>query len=394
MGALLALLLGLGVPRSFPLLYALLLGLAWLGRRSQGPGPSRLLRWSSLGLLLFGVTYCVMQVGWGVWAPAQAHLGAIMAVVVLPSGGLLAGWYLPRLDSRQLSRWLVVYALGGLVYGLLALALSRTPWWNIGQVFELNVRVPWGSQSMMNMRSVEQRVFPALALFPVACPLLWLWLRNRRGLLWPIVMLLMSALAAHAAWAFQGRIGVVILAVAALPMLWLLPSATWRLWIVSGGTLFVSMLLASGRACDERWWLQIGFLQRLGEAPWGGRLLDYTYRDCLPGRINHFGVGATANTSSPHNLILDIYNDAGWLPTVCLLLAILPVAWVLLKSFWRAFSTDGWNAPLALRWSFVSVLLVEWLLQPFLYADQLMASLGFLLAGAMLSEFSSDNPRG
>lgn len=53
---------------------------------------------------------------------------------------------------------------------------------------------------------------------------------------------------------------------------------------------------------------------------------------------------------------------------------------------------NPWQWPLALRWSMVSVLITEWCLQPFFYSDQLMFSLGFVLMGALLAEFTMHSP--
>ena len=391
MGSGLGLLLGLGLPRSFLLLDAVLLALAWLGGRRPGPAPSRLLLWSSGWLLLFGLSYGSIQIGWGVWWPPRQH-GPELVAMLMPAAALAVGWFLPRCASRrQLSAWIVAYGAGALVYALLCLALSRSPWWNVAQSFVHNVRVPWGSQPWMNMRSVEQRAFVALGWWPVALPCLWGLARQR----WRAVpLLVMAALAAHAAWAFQGRIGVVVLALASLPGLWSLRRQRWRLGLLAVGSVAVGVGLASGRLCDERGWLQLGFVQRLAQAPWGGRQIAFTYRDCRPELLNRFGPGPDAAAFSPHNLVLDIYNDAGWLPALCVLLAVMPLLWVLLRGFWGVLQRQGWSADLALRWSCVALVVVQWLLQPFWYADQLMCILGFLLAGALLAEFNRDTPGG
>jgi hypothetical protein len=92
--------------------------------------------------------------------------------------------------------------------------------------------------------------------------------------------------------------------------------------------------------------------------------------------------------------VLDIYNDAGWIPCVCLLMAVVPLLVALLRGFWMSFARDGWDGQLALRWSVLCVLVVEWLAQPFFYTDQLMFSLGFVLAGALLADFNSRSPGG
>ena len=342
-------------------------------------------------MLVFGLSYGAIQIGWGVWWPPRQH-GPELVAMLMPAAALAVGWLLPRCVSRrQLSAWIVAYGAGALVYALLCLALSRTPWWNLAQSFVHNVRVPWGAQPWMNMRSVEQRAFVALAWWPVALP--WC-LGAARQRCRAVPLLVMAALATHAAWAFQGRIGVVVLALASLPGLWCLRGHRWRLGLVAMGSVGVAVGLASGRLCDERGWLQLGFVQRLVQAPWGGRQIAFTYRDCRPELLNRFGALPDAAAFSPHNLVLDVYNDAGWLPALCLLLAVVPLFWVLLRGFWWVLQRQGWTVDLALRWSCVALLVVQWLLQPFWYADQLMCILGFLLAGALLAEFNRDTPGG
>jgi hypothetical protein len=387
----LALLLGLGLPRSFLLLDAVLVAVAWWGWRRPGPAPSAVVLWSTAWLLVFGVSYAAFQVGWRVWWPPLAH-GPQLLAMLMPAAALAAGWLLPRFGRERLSCWLVAYGSGALLYALLSVALSRTPWWNLAQTFVHDVRVPWGPQPWMNMRSVEQRAFLALALLPVALPLRW----RPTGPLAPLAlpMLVMAALAAHVAWALQGRIGLAVLVVAALPGVWLLPWPVWRRRLACVLAVTAAVVLGSGRLCDERWWLQLGFLQRLGDAPWGGRLIQFVYRDCRADLVNRFGAVADATAFSPHNVVLDVYNDAGWLPALCLLLALLPVLLLVLQGFWRVLQAEGWNAELALRWSVLAVLMVQWLLQPFFYSDQLMCTLGFLLAGALLAEFNPDTPAG
>ena len=388
----LALLFGLGVPRAFSLLYLVLAGTAWLGWRRPGQRPSALLLWSALWLVLFGVSYAAFQVGWQVWSPVRAFVPEILAVLVLPSAGLVVGWLLQRFGRPCVSRLILAYVLGALIYALLALALSRTPWWNLAQTFPHVLRVPWGPEQWLSTRAVEQRSFVALTLLPVGLPLL---LRPQARLRWwGVVGVVMAGLAMHLVWAVQGRIGWAALLLAALPWLCWIRRSSLR-WLVAGlGGTLLSLAIGSGRLCDERWWLVGGFLQHLGDAPWGGRLIQYTYADCKPGVWLRFGSSAGTNAFTPHNLVLDIYNDAGWIPCVCLLMAVVPLLVALLRGFWMSFARDGWDGQLALRWSVVCVLVVEWLAQPFFYTDQLMFSLGFVLAGALLADFNARSPGG
>jgi hypothetical protein len=75
-------------------------------------------------------------------------------------------------------------------------------------------------------------------------------------------------------------------------------------------------------------------------------------------------------------------------------LGLAPLTFSLLRGFLKAFRLQGWSAGLAVRWSAFSLLVVQWILQPFMYSDQLMFSLGFVLFGALLAEFTADAPGG
>ena len=386
--SLVALLLGLGVPKAFSLLYLGLLVATWLTWRDPWGALPRPLIWSFIWLGLFGFSYAVFQVGWKVWSPSAMYLGEILAVVILPALGLLTGWRLKSLGQSFGTRLLLSYVAGALIYSLVSLAISRTPWWNIGEIFLHVVRAPWGYPAFLSTRAVEQRAFLSLVLLPVGLPLL----RNAKKSLRYLGagLIVMACLATHVAWALQGRIGLAALALSLTPCLWLLRRVWMRYVTAFLSTASIAIAVGSGYVCDERPWLIGGFLANLHQSPWGGRLIRFSYLDCTPYALNHFGSFKGSSSFTPHNLILDIYNDAGWIPTVCLLMAILPLLWLLLIGFWRSVSVKGWTWPLALRWSFLSVLLVEWLAQPFLYTDQLMFSIGFVVAGILLAEFSPD----
>jgi len=387
----LAALFGLGIPRAFTLLYAVLLGVLWMGRQRGGaPCPSWLL-WSAFWLVTFGITYSVAQVGWRIWIPPQAYLQEILAVVVLPTAALLAGWMLPRFRRLNLSWLFLAYALGALIYALLCLALSRTPWWNLAETFHANVKVPWGSTDLLNVRSVEQRAFPFLACLPIAFglvvnPTLRLRCTGLR-------LMFVSLLASYVAWAYHGRLGLVVLGVAFAPWLLVLChrfSGLIPLLGVAAASVVTFAWAGNGYLCDERWSLQREFVQRMMDAPWGGRLIQFRFASCVQGLSNQFGSIHGASTFSPHNVVLDIWNDAGWPSALSLVLSIIPLIVMLCRGFLRSVSSHSWRLSLALRWSMLSVLIVEWLLQPFFYSDQLMFSLGFVLVGTVLAEFSEE----
>jgi len=378
----LAALLGLGVPRSFALLsLAVLVVLGCWGRPKQ-PQPPRWLLGCAGCLVLFGLSYSISQVLWGVWSPPMAWLKEIINLTLLPAACLLAGWCLGHWAPRQGTRVMLLYILGGLLYVSLALALSRSPWWDLRQSFELLIQVPWGSDGLTNVRSVEQRGFLALGLLPIAVVMASrqrFWLALGCGALGLVAM--------HVGISTQSRIGWAILALACLPLVLLLRSLRPR-WLVLGllgvGTVGA---ITRGWLCDERFWLVKDFLQAMPSALWGGRQIAFTYQSCPPVTQLRFGSFEGASASLAHSVFLDVYNDVGLLPLLFLLLAVIPLAWKtgrgLVSTFQHGFLTTG----LLLRWSLVSLVVVEWLIQPFLYSDQLMFTMAFLFAGYLLAEF-------
>jgi len=282
-----------------------------------------------------------------------------------------------------------------LFYALISLAMSRTPWWDMSESFQLtniNVRAPWGSHAFVNIRSVEQRAFPALACFPLASPQL-LILRLRlfcSGLL----LLGLSILAVHFAWAYQGRIGLIVLGFASLPLTaFVFPWFHWfgRFILISLAAIVIALLaklFLRIQFCDERWWQQQGFSRHVMHNPWGGHLIQESYLQCNSTSELRFGQLVGSDQLSPHSVLLDIWNDAGWLATVAMLLAIMPMIVGLFRGFVESNLLHAWLFPLAFRWIMITVLIVQWTVRPFFYSYQLMFVLGFMSVGALSAEFA------
>jgi len=383
-GSGLAFLFGLGFPKSFSLLYVVLLVGGWQAVRRGALPPSPRLHWAAMALLLFGCSYAVIQVWHGVWAPWPSFVPEILAVAVLPSAGLLAGWLLSRERLADQSRWLLAYVLGCLVYALSAVFLSHQPWWNLGQTFTHVLRVPWGEPQWLSTRAVEQRGFLSVVQLALVGPLLWQTPR-RWGLL--LACLGLGALGLYVAYSTQSRIGVFTMYLALIPLLWHWRAGRWRRLALACYGLAPLLALLSGRVCDERFGLVAQFLAHMARAPMGGRLLAFPYASCLPHEQLVFGSQPGSTAFTPHNVILDVFNDAGWIPFALLMFAMLLLLKAWLQGFFQALEVQGSSPGLVLRWGIFSVLLVQWLAQPFLYTDQLMFSLGFVFFGITLREF-------
>jgi hypothetical protein len=305
---LLAGLIGLHLPRAFMLLYglvALLVGaVLWLpGARWRAPRPSRWLL--ALPLLLSSLAYGAGMVHWGFWRwPADRP--DLINALLLPTLLFLAGLQVPRLGRRFGSALLLAYGAGALGYGLAALAVSRSPWWAVDQLFPQSINTAWGPGhgAPLNVRSLEQNAILAMALLPLAIQLLlprWAppevlasaaasappqqLAPGRSRPLAGAVLLVAALLGLHGLWSLQGRLGWLALALAAAPAIPVLLARARRqpltgiclaLAAIAAGGLGRQLLAAAAGTgwgqglCDERWSLQWALLRRLGDAPWGG----------------------------------------------------------------------------------------------------------------------------
>jgi len=385
---LIALLLGLGIPNSFTLLYVIyIVACLCAVQGSRYYKPSSLLIWSISWLLIFGVTHSIFQVGWGVWDPPDSYVREILAIVILPSFGLLFGRLLSLRGRLFCTTLILAYVSGALIYCIASLAISRSPWWNLTEVFHHVVRQPWGNPEFLSTRAVEQRAFLSFALLPIGLVLIAGQKTKQRFL--GAAFTIMSVIAFHVSWALSGRLGLLTTLLSCAPLIWLMPRRITRKYFLLASLTVLVIAISFGLICDERIWLISGFITRLFQAPWGGRLIRFSYSDCDPSNTNYFGSYEGSSAFTAHNVILDIYNDSGWMPALSLLLGILPITIVTLNDFFKVFTHSGWDWHLALRWSFVSVLLIQWTLQPFLYTDQLMFSVGFVVIGMLRGEFES-----
>ncbi|MEB3271288.1 MAG: hypothetical protein VKJ44_06535 [Synechococcus sp.] len=403
LAGLLALAIGLHLPRSFALLYplsALLLGCSWRD------GGMRLLIWLRpwwplpLATLLYSLSYGVGMLQGQLWR-WPADRAELLACLLLPTLLLLAGlataegwgrrgWRLPLLI-------LTSYALGSLLFALLALAVSRQPWWNLQQSFAPELQIPWGSADPVNVRSVEQNAIAAVLSLPACLIALRRgWTERRRWLL--LLACLPALLGLHAIFALQGRLGLLLLLLAALPPL----AAALRAWRGGGrlggrrlglGLALLAAALAAwplqrlrgaGAAigwaqglCDERFSLHLAILAQAWKAPWGGRQLQVPYQLCdgTPALL----APQNGTVTLAHNVILDVFLDAGLVPAILLTLLLLPLLLLALHAFLRCWRARAWSWRIAWLWGWFVLLLGQWLFQPLLYADGLLFYLSFFV---------------
>lgn len=384
---LISFLIGLGFPKTFSLLYIIYFFIAacFFGsdRNSESNPPSYLLLCSA-SLAFFGITHSAIQILHGVWTPLSQHLGEIIAIIVLPAAGLLVGWMLNQLVPRQISKILFAYALGSLTYALLAVLVSHNPAWNMLQTFSHVLVVPWGNIKYLSTRAVEQRAFLLLGMLP----LVFSGIKSPKTITMRLrlVLVLIVFLGLYVNYSTQSRIGFMVIYLSFLPVLLGLGNLRTVLGMFALTTSLPLIAFRLGWICDERVFLQIEFIRRMYLSPMGGRLISFPYKSCIQSERLVFGSFPSSSSFTPHNVILDIYNDSGIIPFCLLLVPVASLLLVLLSYFIRRFRANTLNLSIQLRWSIFCLLITQWMVQPFLYTDQLMFSLGFLFTGLMFSE--------
>jgi hypothetical protein len=383
---LLAFIFGLGFPKSFSLLYlCLLVAVSKVIRAPSMPIP-RSISIACICLIAFGVSYSVIQVHHGVWAPPSRFKAEIAAITLLPWSCLVLGWKIAPRRAEIMIKTIIAYMTGCLIYALLSLYITEVMTDDIPQ----NVlKVPWGNQQFLSVRAIEQRAFLSLPLLPLSCYIIsHSKATSERAI--SFLMFMMGCLALVFTMVAHSRIGILVLLISSAPYTMFLHKRL-RVGLMTIFTLAVAYLGSFTRIlCDERVSLITNFINRMPQAPMGGRKLNFSYADCDPSLTNQFGSFAGSDAFSPHNVLLDIYNDCGIIPFIFILCAVFIVVGLFLSRYWRSLRNgDHPDVFLFLTWGVFSTLLVEWITQPFLYTDQLMFSLGFLFVGASLYLLSS-----
>lgn len=400
--------IGLHLPRAFMLLYCFSVSIIALfllhykaaDRCSYAWLPRRLSLHVVL-LSLFSATYVAGMFFWRFWVLPTNALDAVNALI-LPPLLFVVGVLGCSLGRLWASRSLLVYALGGLVYVLAALAISRDPWWDLWHIFDMVINVPWGSAGVFNVRSVEQNAYPALLLAPVAC-LFMGKCRNAKQFQILLGLIACSLLGAHAVASLNGRLGWLALFIASVPVVaqcisGLVKRRRIRLWIIPAAAIAVgfSAILLWGfqrvqhidiwsqGICDERIGYHIGLLTRVQDAPWGGRFLRIPYHFCGEQLPRGLLAQSGGTVDMAHNVFLDILFSVGVLPSLLLLIAILPPVVLVLRTFFAMMLRWDWHV--ALRWGWLCLLVCQWLFQPLLYSDGLLYYLSFFVLGLLWAE--------
>ena len=397
-------LVGLHLPKAFTLLYVALLACAFQVGQSHQPDLAirpTYWRWSLLWLLLFSVAYLAIKLHWGFNSLEGTGLLDSISALVLPAGCFWIGLRLPALGRGAVTKFLLAYGFGALLYVIAALFVARHPWWALDQIFPAEISTPWGVPKVVNVRSIEQNGILALALLPSA--LLLVIKPSVPARAGACVMGGAGLFGLHAVLSLNGRLGFLALALAAMPLLpiawharhhrvprWL-PAAGLGSVVVSLGVIWrhpTFQRLLEGGLCDERFSAYVGFLQRLSQGLWGGHRIVFSSLGC-DGRTSFaLGGGAAGAGVWMHNVILDIYNDAGFLPVLFLLFALVPLLVSMVRGFWRLSVRGIWDWQWTVRWGWFVVLATQWLFNPLLYGDGLLYYLSYLVLGLLAAQFA------
>jgi len=381
-------LLGLSLPKSFSLLGLVFVICLVCGRRElRSLIKARLVVSSIVLLVAFGCSFSIRQFQLGFWSLTGASFADLLTFALYPSLALAVGWLSRRtfFSRRAMCLAIVAFAVGGLCYVLLSLAISRDPWWRLDEVFPSAVTVPWGEHGMssQNVRSVEQRAMPALVL---AGSLPLLFVRKPQGwILKSLLAFIMATIAIYSLWSLDGRLGYLALSAVVAPSFFLMINRYCRLLLLSAAGIILGFGLNRQWLCDERFPMQLAFLRHIAEAPWGGRRITFDFEGCLGQGVMTFGPPPNF-IHLPHNIFLDVINDVGVLSAFFLLLACSALLFGLTRILIIVYSPGRWGVSDAFAFGLVAVLVMQSMFQPFLYSDRSMFVMSFLLTGALLAE--------
>lgn len=417
---------GLHLPRSYLFLYVLFVVVSFLSVSSAGSiriliSESRVdpgLRLNSLLALAFSLTFVAGFLSWGFWSWADDRQDIVNALM-LPTLMFLMGLQLGTFRRAFNSSLLLSYSFGGLVYTLLALLISREPWWDFGQSFRSSIAVPWGAAEVMNVRSVEQNAMPAMLLIGPAFALL-LTRSSKFARVSAGALLAASLLGAHAVLALNGRLGWLALLLSLLSVIpviigylgpRLAASFRNRRFIIASAlsVLLVALLVSSPSQyrlllpstfsqglCDERFALYGAIIESAREYPFGGKPSIEAVSACRgglkmilsPNLHSAPRVRALRMLSYAHSVFFDIYHAIGVTPVLFLIAFLLRPLYCIGRGFLLRLSSVDWQ--FALRWGWVCFLCCQWLFQPLLYSDGLLYYFSFALLGLLAQEFLGD----
>lgn len=405
-------LVGAHIPKAFSVLYLALILSSFLSLRRHGDvdhhaGSQRLFLLILVLLLIFSVSYPFAMLRYGFWQWSGRQALDVISALLLPSWLLWWGRRWMRCDSRQLQIWLLSYAVGALLF--LVASMFKTygfHWWT-PNADRFTIFLAWGNEVSMNIRSVEQNGILAVALAPLS---VWLFLRRR----WAAALFILgfSAIGWMAVVGQGGRLWIPSLILATLPVLfsrllfpmasaWQLRFSAARFFIAFSVVVAAATLVFASNAmvhwlprlqyalCDERFSMYVNAFRHWPQLIAGGRLLHFDFLPC-EGQVfqSYSAAGAFGSVTLMHNVLLDVMVSVGiWVALPLVLVAVIAIPLAVRYLFCFTFGSIKGESVLSrqILWSFLAVLIPQWLFQPLLYGDGLLFYLSFALLGCLLA---------
>lgn len=399
-------LIGAHVPKAFSLLYLILFVswffIAFVDPRPLAPLPTNRLKFLRIVqalVFLFSLTYPLAMLGFGFWTLSGRSTLDVVSALLLPNGMLWWGVHMARRNFQLFTTCLLAYNFGGLIF--LSSALFKTSGlnWYSARLDPGSLFVPWGNEISMNVRSVEQNGLLNVALLPASLILFF----QRRFALASILAIPASFGILAVLPLSNGRLWIPSLLLSAWPLLCLIfrliPTRVLNrapFFFISFVFLFAtffkglsSSVIPLSLFCDERLGIYQQSLARWKELITGGRLLNFTVSACgqQPLRLSLNGQPGAA-WAMLHSVPLDVVGSVGLLPALPMLLFLLVAAWLYSKFAisWLAPPSFGEHSfYLLVLWSALAVVVIQWLLQPLIYADGLLYFLSYSLLGALFA---------
>ena len=198
--------------------------------------------------------------------------------------------------------------------------------------------VPWGDPQWLGVRAIEQRGFLSFAFIASIVPLLKSFRARNTSV---IIYSILGIMGIYVTYTTQSRIGLFTLYLALIPMVSFLTSRFLKLIILMAAVAPLILGILSGRICDERLSLVINFVREMPNGLMGGRVITFPYQSCISEERLTFGSSVNTDAFTPHNVILDVYNDAGLVPFLFLLAATTTLAAWWLSNYYKSIKVEG-----------------------------------------------------
>ena len=413
--AILFVLIGAHVPKSFSLLYLAFILTIWMSLVfpvSLSILPRRrllLFRAIQFLVLIFSCSYSLSMVHFGFWELSGRQLLDFISSLLLPNSLIWAGFYLARRDQHLLANCLLGYCLGAL--GFLLAALVKTwgfSWFSLHDD-PASLLVAWGSERSMNVRSIEQNGILNIVLGPIAL----FYVSQRRAFL----AFALSSLAALGLLSVlplvNGRLWIASLLIASLPLVFRLVLPFAKAGCSLGKGIFIAGIFSVAAAasvafrpylnlylCDERFAIYAGALRDWRVFISGGRGLSFTVFPCNSMTPLHVSMTehVPGSLTMLHSVPFDIIASVGIFPflplSIILSVALCLTAQLFVSLCATPIARLHCNMSIFFLWAFISALVPQWLFQPLLYSDGLLYYMSFFALGALAASSSVYNETG